>query len=73
MDRAKLEGEPIAVPLVVLEGIEALRQTGLVNMIGRDDVVTALRLMGRYEAEAWVRENPTAYAEGVFRGFVADP
>lgn len=72
MDRHKIEGEPIAVPAAVLEGIEAVRRSAATNMLDRATVAGIAGALGHTPARDWIRANPTAYAEGIFRGFVAE-
>ena len=71
MDRNKSEGDPVVVGPAVLQGIEAVRETGLTNMLDRLEVARIAHAFGHYAARAWIEANPTAYAEGIFRGFVA--
>jgi len=71
MNRHK--GEPVIVTASVLQGIEAVRATGLVNMLDTAVVSMLAGACGHLAAGKWIIENPQAYAEGIFRGFVADP
>ncbi len=71
MDRYKIEGDPIVVGPAVIEGIDAVRETGLTNMLDRLEVARIAHTLGHYAARAWIDANPTAYVEGVMRGFVA--
>lgn len=72
MDRRK--GEPVVVGPGVLQGIEAVRNEGRVNMLDRATVAEIAGALGHIAARDWIRANPTAYAEGIFGGFVAwDP
>lgn len=63
---------PILVPAAVLEGLEAVRQSGYTNMCDRPRVIELAEMMGYDETAAWVRENKQSYAEGIFAGFRAD-
>jgi len=60
---------PIPVPADVLQGIEAVRQSGLTNMLDRPAVADIAEAMGFEAAAAWVREHRDLYARGIFRGF----
>jgi hypothetical protein len=74
MDRHKTEGDPVVVWDDVLEGIDAVRATGLTNMLDRSAVAQLAGALGHIAAMDWIRANPTVYGEGIFRGFVAkDP
>ncbi len=74
MDRYKSEGDPIVVGPAVIEGIEAVRETGLTNMLDRSEVARIARSLWHIAAGEWIEANPTVYVEGVMRGFVAtDP
>jgi len=59
----------VKVPQKVLDGIIAVRDSGLTNMLDRPMVAKLARRMGFEEAAEWVRAEPKAYAEGVFHGF----
>lgn len=63
---------PVRVPQVVLDGLEAVRRSGLTNMLDRPRVAEIAEGMGFDEAAAWVRANRELYARGVFEGFGAD-
>ena len=62
----------IPVPAKVLDGIEAVRRSGLVNMLDRNGVVEAAHALGLPAVADWVLAEPGQYARGVFRGFVAE-
>ena len=63
----------IPVPAVVWQGIEAVRLSGLTNMLDRPEVVRIARELDFTEAAGWIEAHPKEYAEGVFRGFVVEP
>jgi len=63
----------IPVPAAVWQGIDAVRQSGLTNMLDRPEVVRIAGELGFPEAARWIETHPKEYAEGVFRGFVVDP
>ena len=62
----------IPVSQAVLDGIKAVRDNGQVNMLSRDEVARLCSEMRFFDAAAWIVENKRLYAEGVFKGFVAD-
>ena len=63
----------IAIPALVWQGIDAVRLSGLTNMLDRPVVVRLAGELGYPDAARWIEEHPKEYAEGVFRGFVVDP
>ena len=64
--------DPIRVPAAVLEGLEAVRQSGYTNMLDRPRVIELAEMMGYDEAAQWVRDYRGHYAAGIFAGFRAD-
>jgi hypothetical protein len=63
----------IPVPAAVWQGIDAVRLSGLTNMLDRPEVVRIARKLDFSEAAGWIEAHPKEYAEGVFRGFVVEP
>jgi len=59
----------IPVPENVLRGIEAVRKSGLTNMLDRPMVIKLVRELGVPEAAEWIEKNRKLYAEGIFKGF----
>jgi hypothetical protein len=53
----------------VFEGIEAVRLSGLTNMLDRPRVAEIADEMGYAESARWVRENRDLYARAIFQGF----
>lgn len=66
---------PVRIPLpaLVWQGIDAVRLSGLTNMLDRPEVVRIARELDFSEAAGWIEAHPKEYAEGVFRGFVVEP
>jgi hypothetical protein len=62
----------IRVPKAVLDGLEAVRQSGLTNMLDRPVVARLAEEMGFEDAAEWVGAHRKEYAEGIFRGFEAE-
>lgn len=62
----------VAVPRAVYDGLEAVRRSGLTNMLDRPRVAELAEEMGFEGAAAWVRENRGRYAAAVFRGIRAE-
>ena len=67
-----METHPILIPVAVYDGLEAVRRSGLTNMLDRPRVIEIAELWGYDETAAWLRENRRLYAEGIFAGFIAD-
>lgn len=71
-----LEGDApvrIPVPAAVWQGVDAVRLSGLTNMLDRPTVVRIAGELDFPEAVGWIESHPKEYAEGVFRGFVVEP
>lgn len=64
--------DKVCIPTAVWEGLEAVRQSGLTNMLDRPRVIELAEMMGDDETAAWVREHRREYAIGLFGGFVTD-
>jgi hypothetical protein len=61
---------PAVVPADVLEGLEAVRQSGA-HMVERAHVLVLAKRMGYRQTVRWVEEHPDEYARGISHGFVA--
>lgn len=72
MRRFRMAGGPVVVTSDVLAGINAVRATGLVNMLQYKQVSMLAGACGSLAAGKWIIENPTTYTEGVIRGFRAE-
>jgi hypothetical protein len=62
----------VRVPADVHEGLEAVRLSGLTNMLDRPAVAQIAAGMGYDACARWVREHRALYARGIFQGFEAD-
>jgi len=67
-----MEKTPVSIPAAVYEGLEAVRQSGLSNMLDRPRVIELAEIMGYDETAEWVRENKRRYAELIFCGMVVE-
>ena len=65
-------GDAVPVSRSVFQGIEAVRRSGLTNMLDRPVVAGIAEEMGHVEAASWIRENRDLYARAIFRGFRID-
>lgn len=63
------ETGPVRVPRRVLEGIEAVRCSGLTNMLDRPRVANLAASMGFAEASRWVRRHRDLYTRAIFHEF----
>ena len=61
---------PIPVSKNVFLGIDAVRKSGLTNMLIRPVVIELARGLGFPETADWIENNRKLYAEGIFKGFV---
>ena len=59
---------PVLVAREVYDGIEAVRVSGLTNMLARDVVAGLAEDLGFEESACWIRENPCLYSRAVFQG-----
>lgn len=71
MNQDEIEG-PVHVTPEVFKGIEALRLSGITNMLDRPQVALIAEEMGFEESARWVRENRELYARAVFEGLIAE-
>lgn len=62
----------ISVPAAVWQGIDAVRLSGLTNMLDRPAVIRIAGELGFPEAARWIETHTKEYAEGVFRGFIVE-
>jgi len=69
MKRVRLPGDRVRVSREVFEGIEAVRDSGLTNMLDRPVVAEIAEEMGFEESARWVREHRDLYARAIFHGF----
>ena len=69
MTRATEERGPVRVPREVLDGIEAVRRSGLTNMLDCPAVAEIAEALGYGAAADWIEANRGLYARGVFCGF----
>ena len=59
----------ISVTRAVLDGIMAVRDSGLTNMLDRPAVVRLAQEMGHPEAATWIETHTREFAEGIIYGF----
>ncbi len=62
----------VKVPKAVLDGLEAVRRSGLTNMLHRPVVAELAGEFGFEETARWVRSNRKRFARGLFHGFAAE-
>lgn len=60
---------PVAVSSEIFKGIEAVRLSGLTNMLDRPTVARLTAEMGYAISARWVREHRDLYARADFQGF----
>jgi len=68
---ARQDTHKVRVPPEVLDGILAVRRSGLTNMLDQPVVARIAGELGFPDAARWIEAHPKEYAEGVFRGFEA--
>lgn len=64
-----MEKQPVPIPADVFEGLEAVRRSGLTNMLDRPRVIEIAELWGYDETAEWLRTHRRDYATGIFQGF----
>lgn len=62
----------VKVPKPVLDGLEAVRRSGLTNMLDRPVVAELAEEFGFGEAARWIRTRRREFTEGIFHGFAAE-
>jgi len=62
----------VRVPKAVLDGLEAVRRSGLTNMLARTTVADLAEEFGFDETARWIGAHRDLYAHGIFRGFEAE-
>lgn len=72
MTGGKQADGPVEVSAEVYEGIEAVRRSGLTNMLDRPVVAHLADELGFAESASWVREHRDLYARALFHGFQVD-
>jgi len=60
----------VTVPYGFGEAIEAVRETGLCNMMDRECVQTALDGDGHFTLVLWLEDHPREYGSAIMRGFL---
>jgi hypothetical protein len=60
--------EPVQIPGHVYEVLEAIRRSGVTNMIEGPVVIEIARQLGFPEVAQWIDEKKRTYAECIFRG-----
>ena len=69
MKQIKIEGDgPVLVPEAVWKGLEAVRKSGLTNMMDRPRVAELADMLGFEEAATWVENHREEFANCIFRG-----
>lgn len=63
---------PVLVPHEVYEGIEAVRLSGLTNMLDRPMVARLAAEMGYPETSRWIQHHRDLYARAIFHGLRAE-
>ncbi len=64
-------GLPVKVSASVLEGLEAVKQSGNTDMIDTREVQALAYIMGYQDAAWWIEYFPNLYDAGLIHGFIA--
>ncbi|HPD18017.1 MAG TPA: DUF5049 domain-containing protein [Planctomycetota bacterium] len=62
----------VKVPKAVLDGLDAVRRSGLTNMLDHRVVAQLAEEFGFEEAARWVKAQRAQFAAGIFQGFEAE-
>ena len=60
---------PVAIPERVYRVIDAIRRSGVTNMLGRPMVIEIARQLGFDDEAQWIEQHPSKYSLGIFVGF----
>jgi len=60
--------DKIYVPKHVYEGLEAVRQSGAINMFDYGSVLRMTSMLNNKDAARWLRDHKREYLEGVLYG-----
>ena len=63
----------VTVSAAVWQVLEAVKDSGLTNMLDRPAVIKIAEFLGFVETARWIEAHHGHYSAGVFRGFVVDP
>ncbi len=63
-------GLPVTVSASVLEGLEAVKQSGNTDMIDAREVQALAYIMGYQDAAWWIEYFPNLYDAGLIHGFM---
>lgn len=63
---------PVPVAPEVFEGLQAVRFSGLTNMLDRARVAELAEELDHSEAARWIREHRALFAAGIFAGFAVE-
>lgn len=61
----------VKAPQTVIDTIEAIRESGVTNMLDRRAVQFYADRRGCFETVMWLEDNRTEYGRSVFEGFEA--
>lgn len=65
--------DPVIVTRDVLAGLEAIRNSGVVNMFDYPEVMRLAMEMQYSHTCEWLQKHKGDYAKGIFCGFISDP
>ena len=61
----------VSVPKKVLDGLEAVRESGFTNMLDRPVVIELARQMGFDETARWIEDHHKEFAQCIFHSVEA--
>ena len=64
--------DPIYVPKSVYQGLEAVRQSGAVNMFDYWSVLRKTTMLNNKDAARWLQDHKREYLQGVLYGIASE-
>ena len=64
-----MDNDTVFIPSEVLEGLEAVRDTGALNMFDYFGVMNMADSLGYPEVRKWMSAHKSEYCRGIFKGF----
>lgn len=72
IQRGEGGANPVPIPAKALAQLDAIRLEGKSNMLDRTTVQRLAYEANAFELVVWIEDHAKDYAEGLFRGFVAE-
>jgi len=73
MSERNAKPEPVPIPETVYRVIDAIRRSGVTNMLDRPTVVEIARKLDFHDEALWIEQHAGEYAQCIFRGVKSVP